>query len=48
MHLTLEDAGGLVDSLVLVTFGGQDQERVSAWMEQIDALRKAERKKPTR
>ena len=44
-HMTLEDAGDLVDTLVLLTFGGQDGERVGAWMDEIDRLRAAEPKK---
>ena len=45
-HLTLGDAGSLVNALVLLTFGGSDRERVEAWMQEIDALREAEPKKP--
>ena len=44
-HMTLEDTGALVDTLVLLTFGGQDGERVGAWMREIDRLRAAEPKK---
>jgi len=44
-HMTLEDTGDLVDTLVLLTFGGQDGERVGAWMDEIDRLRAAEPEK---
>jgi hypothetical protein len=47
-HLTLSDAGSLVDSLVLLTFGGQDRERVQAWMTEVDQLRRSEPKKKTK
>lgn len=44
-HVTLTDAGRLVEELVLLTFGGADRERIRAWMSVIDALREAEQKK---
>ncbi len=40
-HVTLRSASALVDSLVLLSFGGGSQpERIKTWMAEIDMLRK--------
>lgn len=47
-HVTLRQTGRLVEELVLLTFGGADRARVRGWMEEIEALRKAEPKRKSR
>ena len=45
-HVTLRSASALVDSLVLLSFGGGSQpDRIRNWMQEIDMLRKQEPKK---
>jgi hypothetical protein len=44
-HVTLGNAGRLVEELVLLTFGGAERKRIQAWMRIIDALRAAERRR---
>ncbi|MDA1195110.1 MAG: VWA domain-containing protein [Planctomycetota bacterium] len=45
-HVTLRDTGRLVAELVLLTFGGDDRDRVREWMEEVDNLRDLEPKQP--
>jgi Mg-chelatase subunit ChlD len=46
-HVTLRSAASLVDSLVLLSFGGGSQpERIKSWMAEIDMLRKQDPKPP--
>ncbi len=41
-HITLHNTGRLVDHLIMLSFGGGDRERVKAWMEEVERLRKAD------
>ena len=47
-HVLLRQTGRLVEELVMLTFVGADRKRIRAWMDEIDALREAEPKRPGR